>query len=565
MRKELTIILTTAFYANSFAQLSTNEQPISFEYRTGLNLNDETIPTVTMPVLDMETIEKEDMEDEDKGIPPRFGYPHKVVYDLNNSGLWQELPNGDKLWRLNVCCPGALSINFLFDKFWIPEGGKFFIYSTDHKHSIGAFTHRNNKGTKDNVRGFATALVYGSDVTLEYYQPRDVTEDAIISVDYINHVYRYIHFNDRWYGSSGSCQVNVNCSEGDNWQNEKRAVARIFMNGIYCCSGSLISTTDLSPKPYLLTAHHCIEDFGDAVNSPNLDYYTFYWSYESLGCSNSIPTDSFSTSGAIILSNSSTSDFALLQLAEDPKDIPGFAPYYLGWDCTGQSGDPGVCIHHPKADVKKISTVLAKPISTAFYHYTELPNKGYWKVKWKGTQNGHGTTEGGSSGSALLTAEHKVIGQLKGGKSNCNGDSINYSDWFGKISYSWTNNNNSNIHRRLNCWLDSLNTGEQAIEGLLIIRVDSTMSADQQLYSNIRITSSGQLTIQSDIELMGNSSVIVEPGGMLVIDGGTLSNVELVLKPGASLQIINNGILETRNGFTAPVGTIVDVEYGQII
>lgn len=91
------------------------------------------------------------------------------------------------------------------------------------------------------------------------------------------------------------------------------------------------------------------------------------------------------------------------------------------------------------------------------------------------------------------------------------------------------------------------------------------MSADQQLYSNIRILSSRQLSIQSDIVLMGNSRVIVESGGMLIIDGGTLSNVELVLKPGASLQIINNGILETRNGFTAPVGAIVDVEHGQII
>ena len=91
------------------------------------------------------------------------------------------------------------------------------------------------------------------------------------------------------------------------------------------------------------------------------------------------------------------------------------------------------------------------------------------------------------------------------------------------------------------------------------------MSTDQQLYSNIRITSNGQLTIQSDIELMGNSRVLVEPGGTLIIDGGMLSNVELVLKPGASLRIVNNGILDTRDAFNAPIGAIVDVEYGQII
>ena len=563
MRKALTIFLTTALCANGFAQLSTNEQPVSFDDGISLNLDDgQSVPIATMPALDMETIEKEDMADEENGNPPRFGYSHKVNYNLNNSGLWQELPNGDKLWRLNVYCPEALSIHFLYDKFWIPEGGKFFIYSTDHRHYIGAFTNRNNKGDNVNVRGFATELVYGSEVTLEYYQPNYVTEDAIISIDYIVHGYRYIHFGDRWYGDAGDCQVNVNCPEGDNWQNEKKAVARIIING-YGFTGSLINTTDLNQKPYLLTAHHCIEGLGDAITSPNLDYSIFDWNYESPGCSNSLPTHSYSTSGATILANDSLSDFALLQLVEDPKDIIGFVPYYLGWDRTGQSGDPGVCIHHPRRDVKKISTVSAQPTSTEYDSYTVSPNAPYWRVIWKKTQNGHGTTEPGSSGSSLLTGAHKVIGQLTGGKSSCKYKRS--PDWFGKISYSWTNNNNSNVHRRLNCWLDSLNTGEQTIEGLLIISADSTMSADLQLYSNIRILSSGQLSIQSDIELIGNSRVIVEPGGALIIDGGTLSNVELVLKPGASLHIINNGILETRNGFTAPVGAVVLIEHGQII
>ena len=119
--------------------------------------------------------------------------------------------------------------------------------------------------------------------------------------------------------------------------------------------------------------------------------------------------------------------------------------------------------------------------------------------------------------------------------------------------------------RRLNCWLDSLNTGLQTIDGLFVIPAMKTFATDQQIYSNIRITSTGQLTIQSEIELMGNSRMIVESGGKLIIDGGTLSNVDLVLKSGASLQIINHGTLDTRNGFEAPLGAVVDVEEGQIL
>ena len=60
-------------------------------------------------------------------------------------------------------------------------------------------------------------------------------------------------------------------------------------------------------------------------------------------------------------------------------------------------------------------------------------------------------------------------------------------------------------------------------------------------------------------------NVIVESGGHLIIDGGTLSNVELDLKPGSTLRIVNDGIIETRDSFTAPIGAIVEVEYGQIM
>ena len=222
------------------AQLSTDEKPISFDNARMSGVSKRRIKKVTMPSLDMAKIEKEDAEDEEMGFPPRFGYKHKVHLNLQNSGTWKELANGDRLWQLNIVCPGALSVNLLYDKFWLPEGGKLFIYSKDRSHSIGAFTSRNNKGDRDNVRGFATGLVYGDDVILEYYQPQNVTEEAIISIDYVVHVYRYIIINDMTMRSSGSCQVNVNCPEGQIWQKEKKAVAMVIANGNRICTGSLI-------------------------------------------------------------------------------------------------------------------------------------------------------------------------------------------------------------------------------------------------------------------------------------------------------------------------------------
>lgn len=552
--------------SNIYAQISTNETPVSF----GLDqkqIDDfrRSTPTITTPKLDMMMIAKEDEEDEKYDMPPRFGYPHKVNVNLNNSGVWKELSNGDKLWLLNVVCPDAVSINFLYDKFWIPDGGKLFVYSKDGSRSIGAFTNRNNKGSREDVRGFATGLVYGNDVILEYYQPKEATFNAVISIEYIVHGYRYINVGGKSLGDSGSCMVNINCEEGQNWQNEKNAVAMILVNGHRCCTGSLINTTNLSQEPFLLTANHCIEDDGDAEGNTNLDFYSFYWNYEAPGCANtSVEPTIYSTSGATILANCYYSDFALLRLSEDPCCLSGFTPFYLGWDRSGQSGSAGVGIHHPRGDVKKISTVVSQPISTGYYLYSEDLNETHWKVLWQSTTNGHGTTEKGSSGSPLLNGTHRLIGQLHGGYADCN-DSISAPDWYGKFDVSWSNGYFFSTYRRLNCWLDSLNTGLQTMEGLLVIPSTKTMNSNQQLYSNIHIKNGGQLTIQSNITLMGNSQLIVESGGTLIIDGGALSNVDLTLKAGAYLHILNGGIIVIKNKFEATVGATVDIDSGQIL
>ena len=90
-----------------------------------------------MPALDMNRIEQEDVQDEANGLPPRFGYPHEVSLNLGNSGRWQELSNGDRLWQLTIRCPQALSINLLYDRFWIPEGeSSLFIRLTENTRSV---------------------------------------------------------------------------------------------------------------------------------------------------------------------------------------------------------------------------------------------------------------------------------------------------------------------------------------------------------------------------------------------------------------------------------------------
>lgn len=47
--------------------------------------------------------------------------------------------------------------------------------------------------------------------------------------------------------------------------------------------------------------------------------------------------------------------------------------------------------------------------------------------------------------------------------------------------------------------------------------------------------------------------------------GGKLTNAKLSLKPGSTLRILNDGIIETRNGFKAPVDAKVEISHGKIL
>lgn len=159
---------------------------------------------------------------------------------------------------MEIYCPDALSINLLYDKFWLPDGAKLFVYSADKRQAIGAFTSANNKGTKEELRGFATDLIYSDDIFIEYYVPKGITDIGMISIAYIIHGYTYVLSRENYEITSNQCQVNINCLEGMNWQNEKNAVVKIIV-GEKTGSGFLINTTANDNRPYLLTADHKTE------------------------------------------------------------------------------------------------------------------------------------------------------------------------------------------------------------------------------------------------------------------------------------------------------------------
>ena len=125
-----------------------------------------------MPGFDLLQAQFEDsINDANKVGPWRFGYEYQVDLGLDNSGEWFTLPGGDRLWRLNVITPGAMSQNFVFDQYELPEGAYLMIYPKDRSYHHNAYTSDNN----NEARVLGSGLIRGNDVIVEYYEPQEVS------------------------------------------------------------------------------------------------------------------------------------------------------------------------------------------------------------------------------------------------------------------------------------------------------------------------------------------------------------------------------------------------------
>ena len=107
-------------------QVSSGGMPRSFSESTVPNIH-----TVITPPVDVETLLYEDAIEQSQGLPYRFGFGTNVDYSLDNSGTWENISDGGRLWRLRILSPGAFSINLIYDEFWLPNGASFFIYNRD--------------------------------------------------------------------------------------------------------------------------------------------------------------------------------------------------------------------------------------------------------------------------------------------------------------------------------------------------------------------------------------------------------------------------------------------------
>lgn len=454
------------------AQISEGGLPPSSQFATNLRSQEQaTQVPVNFSVEDLKAVDAWRVS---QGAPLAIAKVIDTDLSIDNSGHWVTLPNGQKVWQLHLQAKGAIALLLYYSDFYIPEGGKLFIYNVDKSQVLGAYTNRTHR---KNGR-FATELIAGNEIILEYV-PAPSGQTPLLRISGVgygyNHLYVVAKPRSVYEDTSGPCMVNINCEEGNDWQLQKKGVChtiQLIGGYSYICSGSLVNNTAKDKKPYILTAFHCSQSMDGTEESTDeeLQQWMFVFHYERTGCDNDSPEQAYKTlvgctrKAAIPIEGGS--DGLLLLLNEEiPAD---YDLYFNGWNRTNTPPASGVGIHHPSGDDKKISTFGNHPAESATWNSAGTTQTGsinaHWNVIFDETPNGHGVTEGGSSGSPLFNQDGLIVGTLSGGNSSCiETDGVNL---YGKLANHWNKYSKKDSIHRMDVWLDPVNTGVTTLSGM---------------------------------------------------------------------------------------------------
>jgi hypothetical protein len=415
--------------------------------------------------IDLEKVNVEELLLEDEWMTGNGHKNQRIAKEIPVSlqpeyaGSWEELLDGTLIWRIGIRGKGARALGIVFDRYVLTEGTRIYIYDPPEVNLLGAFTSLNNKTSG----GLAITYLQGDELIIQMEIPPECKNYGKLRIGSVRWAYMPVFdtksINDGYYGRADTCNIDINCPAGNDWQLLKSSVVRMINDEL--CTGVLVNNTNKDGKPYIYTAAHCVFDRFTGEYQPTV----FYFNYESPFCDGPDGIDNLSISGATLVATGDTSenprdadslDFALLELSVMPPD--SFITYYAGWNRDKSPAQNTTTIHHPRGDVKKISKDYNPP-ETSYHdenYLPELVKYSHWRIlEWD-----LATTEWGSSGCPLFDQDQRLVGTLTGGAANCV-NSVN--DYYTKFDYAW--DYYSEPTKQLKHWLDPDNTGVLSLPG----------------------------------------------------------------------------------------------------
>ncbi len=374
---------------------------------------------------------------DDKGQPLAIGFGRDVPFAVRTIVLqdlaWTLGADGSRTARIEVTSPGAAAVRVALRVAAAPSGLEVrFAGTTANATVFGPYAAAQIVRASTGL--YWSPVLAGETAVVELHaNAATPIEGVVLDLPKVSHQMvanadlRSLTPKDaKAIGSSGSCNIDVACvvPVSQAVLNAAKSVARLSFvadDGFsYLCTGTLVNDSSTSFTPYLFTANHCLDSAAAArtLNS--------FWFYDAVACNDrNLPPFVQLAGGASLLARSQDSDWSLLRLLETPP----FGVIFSAWRAEPiPQGAVVSTIHHPAGDLKKWS----QGSLTGFGFIGDSGVAGNFnEVTWSA-----GTTEGGSSGSPLLTflagqGFYELRGGLFGGGASCTTPA--YPDYFSDL------------------------------------------------------------------------------------------------------------------------------------
>ena len=408
-----------------------------------VNKNFPPVPVTYLKSINVQDLMEEDENRKQQGLPHRFAIPVYPKQSQILSGTWHSVGE-NAIWRLSISSAQASSFNFMMSHLRLPESARLYFYDKNYERVLGPFVKKDISSDGK----FWSPLIESSEVVIELNI--SVADKPLLNfeVAQINLGYRDWQTGDLL---EDECHIDVACSQGNDWRDPIRSVARYTIKGQFLCTGTLVNNTANDRSPYFLTAQHC------EVTRSSAASMVFYWNYEKSSCGGLRDggLNQFQ-SGAAFRASSINSDFALVELNQVPPSL--FNVHWSGWDRRNFVPDNVASIHHPGGFEKSISFDFGPLTTTQRFSASTNVSGAYLRVNsWD-----EGSTAPGSSGAGIWNSQKQLVGTLTGGFASC-AEPLK-SDWYGRMSAHW--NTNSETTAQVKNWLDAKTTDDLTLDGV---------------------------------------------------------------------------------------------------
>ncbi|MBL7784950.1 MAG: hypothetical protein JNM36_03535, partial [Chitinophagales bacterium] len=180
-----TTVTTTTNTPNNCTNCAKKQQPHSFKHK----MKTKVVPTMVDPQEAYEELTQKDMN-KYQDISDYLGKYDNFATNLDEYGIWEIIPNGDRVWRFCISSQNEIitGIGIHSSKMFIPEGGELFFYSPDKKHVVGPVSLPNQKSANQ----LLINTIPGNSICVEYYEPKAQKGKGIFEIDAL--LYRFVNF-----------------------------------------------------------------------------------------------------------------------------------------------------------------------------------------------------------------------------------------------------------------------------------------------------------------------------------------------------------------------------------